>query len=54
MHPSRLGLTERQVAEIQDLWRRRTTIASLAADYGVTTDVIRKVISIPGKEVNDN
>jgi len=50
MHPSRLGLTERQVFEIQDKWKRRTTIASLAADYGVTTDVIRKVISLPSEE----
>ena len=45
MHQS--PLTEREVLEIQDLWRTRTTIASLAERYGVSTDVIRKIISLP-------
>lgn len=45
MHPS--GLTDRQVAEIQDLWKRRTTIVSLAETYGTTTAMIRKIIAAP-------
>lgn len=45
MHPS--GLTDRQVAEIQDLWRRRTTIASLAEAYNISTDQVRKIIAVP-------
>jgi hypothetical protein len=52
MHSS--GLTDRQVAEIQDKWRRRTTIASLADDYGVSTDVIRHLISIPEERKGGN
>jgi hypothetical protein len=45
MHPS--GLTPDQVAEIQDLWRRRTTIASLAEAYHISTDMVRKIIAAP-------
>ena len=44
------GLTERQVLEIQDLWRTRTTIATLAERYGITTDMVRKIIAMPREE----
>lgn len=45
MHPS--GLTERQIAEIQDLWRTRTTIATLAERYNIPTEMVRKIIAVP-------
>lgn len=49
MHVS--GLTDRQVREVQDLWKTRTTIASLAEKYKITTDMVRKIIAIPeGRE----
>jgi hypothetical protein len=49
MHPS--GLTDRQIAEIQDKWRTRVTIASLAEEYHIPTDMVRKIIAVPeGRE----
>jgi len=49
-HPS--GLSDQAVREIQDLWRTRTTIASLAERYRISTDMVRKIIAIP--EGDDN
>lgn len=49
MHPS--GLSDQQVREIQDLWRTRTTIASLAEAYNISTDMVRRIIGAPeGRE----
>lgn len=48
MHPS--GLTDRQVAEIQDLWRTRVTIAKLAEQYNISTDMVRKIIGAPARD----
>lgn len=48
-HPS--GLSDRQVAEIQDKWRTRTTIASLAEAYNISPDMVRKIIgALQGRE----
>jgi len=51
-HPS--GLTDRQVAEIQDLWHHRITIASLAERYHISTDMVRKIIAMPYDEGGEN
>ena len=50
-HPS--GLTRQQIAEIQDKWHRRTTMESLATEYGISQEMVRKILFLPDKEGGD-
>lgn len=42
-----LGLTLAERIEIWDRWQARVTIRNLAAEFGTTEEVIRKVIAMP-------
>jgi hypothetical protein len=42
MHPS--GLTDREVEAIRLAWAHRPTITSLSRKYGISTDMVRRII----------